>query len=66
MDFEYAIHVPWEAMADCAFLLKMDVINFISKVPGLPDAPITDPSEEYQPAPMYYANGYVLLYVHDK
>ncbi|KAI5120424.1 hypothetical protein M0805_006924 [Coniferiporia weirii] len=36
---------------------RMDVINLISKVPGLPDAPISDPREEYQPAPMYYANG---------
>ncbi|KAH8111359.1 glycoside hydrolase family 13 protein [Phellopilus nigrolimitatus] len=36
---------------------RMDVINLISKVPGLPDAPISNPREEYQPAPMYYANG---------
>ncbi|KAL5504797.1 hypothetical protein ACEPAH_7460 [Sanghuangporus vaninii] len=36
---------------------RMDVINLISKVPGLPDAPIVNPREEYQPAPMYYANG---------
>ncbi|KAF5344793.1 hypothetical protein D9758_014424 [Tetrapyrgos nigripes] len=28
---------------------RMDVINVISKTPGLPDAPITDPGEEYQP-----------------
>ena len=38
----------------------MDVINLISKVPGLPDAPISNPRETYQPAPMYYANGSVL------
>ncbi|THH10431.1 hypothetical protein EW145_g1337 [Phellinidium pouzarii] len=36
---------------------RMDVINLISKVPGLPDAPISNPCEEFQPAPMYYANG---------
>jgi oligo-1,6-glucosidase len=35
----------------------MDVINLISKVDGLPDAPITDPGEETQPASMYFANG---------
>ena len=38
----------------------MDVINFISKVPGLPDAPIVNPREKYQPAAMYYANGYCI------
>ncbi|KAJ8487936.1 hypothetical protein ONZ45_g14138 [Pleurotus djamor] len=36
---------------------RMDVINKISKVEGLPDAPITLPDEEYQPAGMYYTNG---------
>ncbi|KDR69930.1 hypothetical protein GALMADRAFT_230296 [Galerina marginata CBS 339.88] len=36
---------------------RMDVINLISKVEGLPDAPITVPGEEYQPASMYFANG---------
>ncbi|KAJ7581856.1 alpha amylase [Mycena floridula] len=36
---------------------RMDVINLISKVDGLPDAPIVDPKEEFQPASMYYANG---------
>lgn len=35
----------------------MDVINFISKVPGLPDAPITRPGDEYQPGDKYYACG---------
>ncbi|ORX36066.1 putative hydrolase [Kockovaella imperatae] len=28
---------------------RMDVINFTSKAPGFPDAPIVDPSREYQP-----------------
>ncbi|KAF9449623.1 glycoside hydrolase family 13 protein [Macrolepiota fuliginosa MF-IS2] len=36
---------------------RMDVINLISKVDGLPDAPISAPGESYQPASMYYANG---------
>jgi len=36
---------------------RMDVINLISKVPGLPDAPISDPNETYQSAFMHYANG---------
>ncbi|KAL0948078.1 hypothetical protein HGRIS_010701 [Hohenbuehelia grisea] len=36
---------------------RMDVINKISKVPGLPDAPISNPDEEYQQAGMYYVNG---------
>lgn len=35
----------------------MDVINKISKVPGLPDAPITNPLEEYQTAYQFYVNG---------
>lgn len=35
----------------------MDVINFISKVPGLPDAPIRDPTQEFQWGSMYYACG---------
>ncbi|KAJ8456416.1 hypothetical protein ONZ45_g18727 [Pleurotus djamor] len=54
-------HAVWDLMD---FWLKrgcdgfrMDVINKISKVPGLPDAPITLPDEEYQPAGMYYLNG---------
>lgn len=37
----------------------MDVINLISKVDGLPDAPISAPGEFYQPASMFYANGSV-------
>lgn len=36
---------------------RMDVINIISKTDGLPDAPIVDPNEEFQPASMYFANG---------
>ena len=39
--------------------MQMDVINLVSKVPGLPDAPITEPGEKYQPAAEFYANGYV-------
>ena len=35
----------------------MNVINLISKVQGLPDAPVTVPGEIYQPASMYFANG---------
>ncbi|KAJ8703301.1 hypothetical protein PTI98_001936 [Pleurotus ostreatus] len=54
-------HAAWDVMR---FWLergcdgfRMDVINKISKVKGLPDAPITIPDEEYQPAGMYYLNG---------
>ncbi|KXN81390.1 Oligo-1,6-glucosidase [Leucoagaricus sp. SymC.cos] len=36
---------------------RMDVINLISKVDGLPDAPISAPGEPYQSASMYFANG---------
>ncbi|KAF8953558.1 glycoside hydrolase family 13 protein [Flammula alnicola] len=36
---------------------RMDVINLISKVDGLPDAPITVPGEVCQPASMHFANG---------
>lgn len=35
----------------------MDVINLISKVDGLPDAPITEPETEYQLASLFFANG---------
>lgn len=35
----------------------MDVINFISKVPELPDAPIQDPTQEFQSGKEYYACG---------
>lgn len=33
------------------------MINFISKVPGLPDAPITRPGEEFQNGGKYFACG---------
>ncbi|KAF8760910.1 Alpha-amylase domain [Rhizoctonia solani] len=36
---------------------RMDVINMISKVPGLPDAPVTQPDREYQSGANYFCNG---------
>lgn len=36
---------------------RCDVIVFISKTPGLPDADITEPESKYQPASQHYANG---------
>ncbi len=36
---------------------RMDVINLISKKPGLPDASVTVPDQEFQPAHHYYSNG---------
>ncbi|KAG1808768.1 glycoside hydrolase family 13 protein [Suillus variegatus] len=36
---------------------RMDVINCISKTDGLPDAPLVDHAQYYQPASMYFANG---------
>ena len=33
------------------------MINFISKTPGLPDAPITQPGEEFQFGSKYFACG---------
>ncbi|KAF7345695.1 Glycoside hydrolase family 13 protein [Mycena venus] len=36
---------------------RMDVINLISKVDGLPDAPVTIPEDDYQDASMLFANG---------
>ncbi|KAI0684458.1 glycoside hydrolase family 13 protein [Cytidiella melzeri] len=36
---------------------RMDVINMISKVDGLPDAVVTDPGSELQPAGLLYVNG---------
>ncbi|KAG1798661.1 glycoside hydrolase family 13 protein [Suillus plorans] len=36
---------------------RMDVINCISKTDGLPDAPLVDHTQYYQPASMYFANG---------
>lgn len=38
---------------------RMDVINLISKVPGLPDVEVSDPDSKYQPGFKYTANGYV-------
>jgi oligo-1,6-glucosidase len=35
---------------------RMDVINLISKVPGLPDAPVVN-NDRYQPGWQYFANG---------
>ncbi len=35
----------------------MDVINMISKVENLPNAPITDPTSEYQSASLLFTNG---------
>jgi oligo-1,6-glucosidase len=36
---------------------RMDVINMISKVPGLPDAPITSPNDRFQYGGKYFING---------
>lgn len=36
---------------------RMDVINLVSKTPGLPDAPITFADQKYQPADVHYAFG---------
>ncbi|KAL4064774.1 glycoside hydrolase family 13 protein [Scleroderma yunnanense] len=36
---------------------RMDVINIISKTQGLPDAPVVDDSQYYQPASVHFANG---------
>jgi hypothetical protein len=38
-------------------LNRMDVINFISKVPGLPDAEITRPDQEFQSGHKFFACG---------
>lgn len=39
----------------------MDVINIVSKTEGLPNAPVVDDTQYYQPASMYFANGCVIL-----
>lgn len=39
---------------------RMDVINMISKTPGLPDAPVVDPGR-YQPGGVHFLNGPRLL-----
>ncbi|KAJ4289379.1 hypothetical protein N0V88_006857 [Collariella sp. IMI 366227] len=36
---------------------RVDTVNMYSKPPGLPDAPIVDPTTPYQPAGMVYCNG---------
>lgn len=36
---------------------RLDVINFISKVPGLPDEPVSLPNAEYQHGFVHYACG---------
>ncbi|KAF9760868.1 hypothetical protein IL306_004077 [Fusarium sp. DS 682] len=36
---------------------RIDTVNKFSKVPGLPDAPVTEPDEETQIAVCHYANG---------
>ena len=36
---------------------RMDVINLLSKTPGLPDAPIPDPARPYQWGGRYFTNG---------
>lgn len=38
-------------------LVKMDVINLLSKTDNLPDAPVVDEHDPTQPASMHYANG---------
>lgn len=40
----------------------MDVTNFISKEPGLPDAPVMNPKSEWQDGSSYYSAG---SYLHD-
>lgn len=43
--------------------LQMDAINLISKDARFPDAPITIPEEQYQPAGQYFADGYVARWI---
>ncbi len=40
---------------------RMDVINLISKAPGLPDAPASNPNSPYQWGGQFFANGPRLL-----
>ncbi|KAF8579715.1 glycoside hydrolase family 13 protein [Ramaria rubella] len=40
---------------------RMDVINLISKTPGLPDAKVVDPSRPFHTGHVYYVNGYPQL-----
>lgn len=37
---------------------QFDVINLVSKTPGLPDAPVTEPDKREQNAVNLYTNGY--------
>jgi oligo-1,6-glucosidase len=39
----------------------MDVINLISKAPGLPDADVVNPSTAFQPGYAHFVNGLVFL-----
>ncbi|KAL2255051.1 hypothetical protein VTK26DRAFT_4248 [Humicola hyalothermophila] len=36
---------------------RVDTVNMYSKPPGMPDAPVVDPSTPYQPAGLVYCNG---------
>lgn len=36
---------------------RVDTVNMYSKPPGLPDAPVVDPTTPYQPAGLIYCNG---------
>ncbi|KAF9023911.1 glycoside hydrolase family 13 protein [Hymenopellis radicata] len=36
---------------------RIDVIDILSKADGLPDAPVVEKDEEFQPASKFYANG---------
>lgn len=36
---------------------RIDVVNLYSKLPGLPDAPVTDPNADFQPARSQFCNG---------
>ncbi|MGX1900456.1 glycoside hydrolase family 13 protein [Thermolongibacillus altinsuensis] len=40
---------------------RMDVINVLSKVEGLPDAPVTNPNDRYQWGGQYFVNGPKLM-----
>ncbi|ELK21172.1 oligo-1,6-glucosidase [Anoxybacillus flavithermus TNO-09.006] len=40
---------------------RMDVINLLSKVEGLPDAPVTNPNDRYQWGGQYFVNGPKLM-----
>ena len=42
---------------------RLDVVNMISKVPGLPDAPVAEPGKEWQVATGLFVNGYVIFII---